>query len=121
MILLDTSVWIDHLRQQEQQLKPLLERNQIATHSFVIGELALGSMPRYDIILRSLAELPQVKVASDQEVLWLIKQHALQGSGIGYVDAHLLASTKLMPDGKLWSRDKRLSRIADELGIGYAE
>ena len=121
MILLDTSVWIDHLRLQEQKLKPLFERNLILVHPFVIGELALGSMPRYDLILRSLAELPQAKVASDQEVLWLIKQQALQGSGIGYIDAHLLASARLTPEGRLWSRDKRLARIADALGVGYAE
>jgi predicted nucleic acid-binding protein len=121
VILLDTSVWIDHLRQQERKLKPLFEHKLILVHPFVIGELALGSMPRYDLILRSLAELPQAKVASNEEVLWLIRQQSLQGSGIGYIDAHLLASAKLTPEGRLWSRDKRLSHIANALGVGYAE
>lgn len=121
MILLDTSVWIDHFRQQEQKLKPFLEGNLILAHPFIIGELALGSMPRYDLILRSLEELPKARIATDQEVLWLITQEALQGSGIGYVDAHLIASARLTPETRLWSRDKRLSRVAEALGVGYAE
>ncbi|CDN53260.1 Probable ribonuclease VapC 1 [Neorhizobium galegae bv. officinalis bv. officinalis str. HAMBI 1141] len=119
MILLDTSIWIDHLRKREEAVEFLLKRKQVLVHPFVIGEVALGPMPRYDLVLQSLSELPQALVASDPEVLLLIRQHSLMGSGIGYVDAHLLASTRLHEGTRLLTRDKRLARIATALGIGY--
>ncbi|MBW9052957.1 type II toxin-antitoxin system VapC family toxin [Rhizobium mesosinicum] len=118
MIILDTSVWIDHLRKREEEVEFLLKRQQILVHPFVLGEIALGSMPQYDLILQSLSELPQATVVSNFEALFLIKQHSLMGSGIGYIDAHLLASAKLAEGTRLLTRDKRLARIAEALGVG---
>nr|WP_246745930.1 type II toxin-antitoxin system VapC family toxin [Ciceribacter sp. L1K22] len=117
--MLDTSIWIDHLRRREEHVEFLLKRKQLLVHPFVMGEVALGSMPNYDLVLQSLSELPQAKVAKDLEVLVLIRQHSLMGSGIGYVDAHLLASARLLDGTRLLTRDKRLARIAEALGLGY--
>jgi predicted nucleic acid-binding protein len=117
VIILDTSIWIDHLKAGDERAAFLLKRNQVLVHPFVIGELALGSMPRYDLTIRSLSELPQARVAGNGEVLLLIKQHALMATGIGFVDAHLLASAKLS-SARLLTRDKRLARIARALDIG---
>lgn len=119
MILFDTSVWVDQLRKSEKHIELLLEQEQVIVHPFVIGELALGSMPRYDLVIRSLCELPQASVADTTEVLALIKRYSLMGSGIGYVDSHLMASAKLTPGGRLLTRDKRLARVAAAIGIGY--
>ena len=121
MILLDTSVWIDHLRKSEDLVGDLLAQDHILAHPFVIGELALGSMRRYDLMVTALLELPQAAMATTSEVLHFVKRHALMGSGIGYVDAHLLASAKLMPSTLLWTRDKRLKKIATALGVGFSE
>ncbi|MBO9193597.1 type II toxin-antitoxin system VapC family toxin [Rhizobium sp. 16-449-1b] len=119
MILLDTSLWIDHLRKNDGQVEFLLKRNQILVHPFVIGEIALGFMPRYDATIKALSELPQASVADNDEVLALISRHALMGSGIGYVDAHLLASVMLSAGSRLFTRDKRLARIATALEVGF--
>ncbi|RWX75983.1 type II toxin-antitoxin system VapC family toxin [Neorhizobium lilium] len=119
MILLDTSIWIDHLRKREEHVEFLLKRKQILVHPFVIGEIALGPMQRYDLVLRSLSELPQVVTASDSEVLAMIREHSLMGSGIGYVDAHLLASASLLESTRLYTRDKRLVRVAVALALSY--
>jgi predicted nucleic acid-binding protein len=117
MILVDTSVWIDHLRENDPALSALLGRRQILTHPFVIGELALGSLKQRDVILGSLRGLPRALVGTDEEVHSYIDQHALYGLGIGYVDAHLLAATSLTLDAQLWTRDKRLRSAAARLGI----
>ncbi|MGK6317506.1 type II toxin-antitoxin system VapC family toxin [Neorhizobium sp. DT-125] len=121
MILLDTSIWIDHLRKSEEHVEFLLKRQQILVHPFVLGEVALGSMPHYDLVLQSLSELPQAIVANNLEVLQLIKRHSLMGSGIGYVDAHLLASARLTDGTRLLTRDQRLARIAMALGVDHSE
>ena len=117
MILVDTSVWIDHLRENDPALSALLGRRQILTHPFVIGELALGSLKQRDVILGSLRGLPRALVGTHEEVDAYIDQHALYGLGIGYVDAHLLAATSLTLDAQLWTRDKRLRGAATRLGI----
>lgn len=119
MILIDTSVWIDHLRQSDPALTDLLTQNQVLAHPFVIGELALGNARQTDNLIRWLSGLPQPVVASNQEVMHLIRREALAGSGIGFVDVHLLASTRLTPGATLWTRDKRLAKVAYKLGIGY--
>lgn len=119
MIVVDTSVWIDHLHAREEHLEFLLKRKRIAVHPFVIGEIALGTMKHYDAIIESLSILPSAMMASNAEVLFTIKQESLMGSGIGYVDTHLLASVKLMPNARLWTRDKRLSKVAETLGVAY--
>lgn len=119
MILVDTSVWIDHLRQRDERLSTLLEQGQVLAHSFVIGELALGNLQNRDAILGALQDLPQAPIATDAEVLGFITANALQGLGIGYIDAHLLAATRLAPGAMLWTRDKRL--LAAGMRLGLAE
>lgn len=118
MILVDTSVWIDHLRDGDDDLSRLLEATQVLAHPFVVGEMACGNLANRAEVLRLLGDLPKAATASDQEVLYFIDQHRLMGRGIGYVDAHLLAAVLLNPPARLWTRDKRLGTIADELGLG---
>jgi hypothetical protein len=120
MILVDTSVWVDHLRAGDKTLAALLEAGRVMAHAFVIGELALGHLRRRQTILRALQDLPQATAAADAEVLLFIERHALAGLGIGYVDAHLLASTRLTAGSVLWTRDKRLSGVAERLRLGWS-
>jgi predicted nucleic acid-binding protein len=117
MILVDTSVWIDHLRHGDVELTRFLNTGQALTHRFVIGELALGNLHNRNTILSTLQNLPQVSVASNEEVLYFIETHALFGTGIGYVDAHLLAAVCLSPGALLWTRDKRLLAESIRLGL----
>ena len=117
MILVDTSVWIDHLRHGDVELTRLLNIGQVLTHRFVIGELALGSLQNRNTILSALQNLPHVTVASNEEALHFIETHALFGTGIGYVDAHLLAAVCLSPGSLLWTRDKRLLAESARLGL----
>jgi predicted nucleic acid-binding protein len=117
MILADTSVWIDHLRKGDAGLRRLLERGQVLSHPFVIGELAMGSLKQRDVVLSALQDLAKTAVAQEDEVLHFISQRALFGSGIGYFDAHLLAAVQLTPDALLWTRDKRLHEIAARLSL----
>ena len=118
MILVDSSVWIDHLREGDTRLVGLLEDGFVLGHAFVLGELACGRMRRRSEILALLADLPQATLASNGEVLGLIERRGPMGRGIGYVDAHLLAATLLTPEAALWTRDRRLAEIARELGAG---
>jgi predicted nucleic acid-binding protein len=120
VILVDKSVWVDHLRRGHEALVGLLEAGNVLAHPFVIGELALGNIPRRDLVLRALQDLPQANVATDREVLRFIHQHLLFGLGIGYVDAHLLAAVRLSSDAALWTRDRRLRAAADRLGVAMA-
>jgi predicted nucleic acid-binding protein len=115
VILVDTSVWVDHLRAGDRTLVRLLENSQVLVHPFVIGELALGNVRQRANLLAELQNLPQAPVASDQEVLRFIELHELFGLGIGYVDAHLLAAVRLSAGSSLWTRDKRLLAIAVHL------
>lgn len=117
MILVDTSVWIDHFRVGDTRLARLLENGLVLAHPFVIGELALGSFRDPAAILGALELLPQADAATHEEVLAFITTANLPGSGIGYVDAHLLASVRLTPDAGLWTRDKRLDAVAGRLGL----
>ncbi len=117
MILVDTSVWIDHLRVDNAVLKRLLSAGHVLTHPFVIGELALGEMRQREIILAALSDLPRAEPATDAEVLAFINREALFGRGIGYVDVHLLAAVRLTAGAELWTRDGRLRRVAEELGL----
>ena len=117
MILVDSSVWVDHLRQGDQRLVSLLNASQVLTHPFVVGELALGSLKNRESILGSLKGLPQAATATDEEVQQFIESNALFGLGIGYIDAHLLAAVRLNAGSQLWTRDKRLGAIANRMGL----
>jgi len=117
VILVDTSVWIDHLRARDEILAALLDEGRVLSHPFVIGELALGRLRERAPVLINLGRLPAATVASDHEVLGFIDRHRLFGSGIGYIDAHLLASAHLTADATLWTRDRRLAAIAQRLHV----
>ena len=117
MILVDTSVWVDHLRCADPRLVRLLEEAQVATHPFVVGEVALGAIRDRRGVLSGLADLPTAVEATDAEVLEFIAGKSLAGSAIGYVDAHLLASAMLTPHCTLWTRDKRLLAAASALEL----
>jgi len=117
MILVDTSVWIDHLRQKDARLIQLLNEGRVFTHPFVTGELALGSFRNRDTVLNALQNMAQAPVTTDGEVLRFIERNALHGLCIGYVDAHLLASARLAPVARLWTRDKRLLATSIRLGL----
>lgn len=119
MILVDTSVWIEFLRRASPRadLREALESGEVVTHPFVIGELALGSLGRQRTrVLSDLRLLPQLPAASDAEVLNLIDARSLAGRGIGWVDAHLLASA-LLGAARLWTLDARLARAASAVGL----
>ena len=117
MILVDTSVWIEHLRLASAILTELLGDGEVLGHPFVLGELALGHLGRREEILRMLRRLPQVDSASHREVLQFVDREALFGRGIGYVDAHLLAAARLTSGTKLWTHDRRLQTVATQLGL----
>lgn len=120
MILVDTSVWADHFRAADRHLQQLLEAGAVLGHPFVIGELALGNLRDRNETLTALGNLLEAVTASAPEVLHLIAQRELAGTGLGYVDVHLLAAAQLSLDARLWTRDKRLARAADALGLAYA-
>ena len=120
-MLVDTSVWVDHLRRGDAQLASALERGQVLMHPFVVGELACGSLAERATVLELLQQLPAAVVADGDEVLGFIEQHALHNKGIGYIDVHLLAATALTPGARLWTRDKRLLVAAHALGLELAD
>ena len=119
MILVDTSVWIDHLQKGVPELAAALENDEVLTHPFVIGELACGSLRNRAEVLYLLNVLPSAVVATHDETLFLVEERKLMGKGIGYIDAHLLASVMLASDARLWTRDKRLATIAAELRLAH--
>ncbi len=119
MILVDTSVWVDHLRAGDEELAELLNSAQVSAHPFVVGELACGNLRDRAEVLRLLQDLPQTPVARDAEVLFFIEQHRLMGRGVGYIDAHLLAATALSDSARFWTRDQRLAAVAHDLKLAY--
>lgn len=121
MILVDTSVWVDHLRSGDAQLIDLLERAQVVMHPFVVGEMACGSLGDRSSVLELLQDLPVASVAESEEVLGFIERHVLHGKGIGYVDVHLLASVALTEGTKLWTRDKQLLVAAQAQGCAFPD
>ncbi|MDA0989666.1 MAG: type II toxin-antitoxin system VapC family toxin [Verrucomicrobia bacterium] len=120
MVLVDTSVWIDHLRKRSPRLAGLLDDGEVATHPFVIGELACGNLVNRKEILSLLHSLPAVARVKDEEILFFIEQHPLAGRGLGLIDVHLLASSKLS-EHPLWTKDKRLTSAAEALGLGFGQ
>ncbi len=119
MILVDTSVWIDHFRFVDEELVFLLESGQVVNHHFVTGELACGNLRNRDEILNLLKSLPQALTATEEEVLYFMEQHQLMGQGLGYIDCHLLTATALTPSTLLWTRDKRLKVAATSINLIY--
>jgi predicted nucleic acid-binding protein len=118
VILVDTSIWVDHLRAEHSTLVNLLEDGLVLAHPWVTGELALGHLSQRREVIGLLSSLPRATVASTDEILTLIEGHQLYGLGIGYVDAQLLAATRLTAETELWTTDKRLAAAAARLGCG---
>lgn len=119
MILVDTSVWIDHLHRADPDLVRLLEHADVLTHPMVIGEIALGSIKDRALILQALDDLPTAVSAVDDEVISFIEQRALHGLGLNLVDVHILASVILTPEARLWTRDRRLREVAGGMSLSY--
>lgn len=121
MILIDTSVWIDHFKQPIAALENLAQGDHVLGHPFITGELAVGHLRDWNAALAMLRRLLQARIASEVEFLTLISVERLSATGLGFVDVHLLASCRITPGTKLWSRDKRLAKYADRLGVAWAE
>ncbi|MEA3062518.1 MAG: hypothetical protein QOJ94_2299 [Sphingomonadales bacterium] len=119
MVLVDSSVWTDHFRSADSDLLRLLMREEVLAHRFVIGELMLAGLYRRPDVLRELRMLPAAPLPTPTEVERLIEAKRLDGRGIGYVDATLLAAVRLLPGACLWTRDRRLAALAAETGVGY--
>ena len=117
MVLVDTSIWIDHFHKTDPSILALANADEVSMHPAIIGELALGNLKQRAMILNYLKNLSPAPIARDEEVLHLIEAHKLQGKGIGWVDAHLLASA-LLGNLVLKTKDKRLAQIAKILGVG---
>lgn len=117
MILVDTSIWLDHFHRPDLELEGLLRVSNVLVHPFVVGEIALGSFPRRVALLDYLAALRRALVVTDEEVLRLIEDCELYGCGIGYGDVQLLASVLLTSGSRLWTRDRALRKVAQQLSI----
>jgi len=117
VILVDTSVWVDHLAAEDPAMAELLRAGKVLMHPYVLGEIALGNLRQRELILASLSDLPQADVAEADEVLRLVQRGRLWGSGIGYVDAHLLAALRLTGTVSLWTRDRKLASVAQSVGV----
>nr|VFJ65454.1 MAG: hypothetical protein BECKDK2373B_GA0170837_11504 [Candidatus Kentron sp. DK] len=119
MILVDTSIWVDHLRRTNEKLSALLGNDAVLIHPFVIGELACGSLHHRQRVLSGLHEIPLTAVVSNRDVMGFIERNALFGLGIVWIDVHLLAATARTESCQLWTRDKRLRLQAERLNISY--
>jgi predicted nucleic acid-binding protein len=119
VILVDTSVWIDHIRAPSGDLAALLMLGKVMQHRFVTVEVALGSLSRRPAMIEHLQSLPVAIEVDHKTLLAFIEETDLHAKGIGFVDAHLLASTLKIPEGRLWTRDKRLRAQAERLDISY--
>jgi predicted nucleic acid-binding protein len=117
VILVDTSIWIDHLHRTDPRLYALLGEANVCAHPMIIGELALGSLRDRTNILDLMNALPRTPVATHEEILLFVHRHVLCGIGLSLVDAHLLAALRLSPGDRLWTRDRRLQQAADKLGL----
>jgi predicted nucleic acid-binding protein len=117
VILVDTSVWIDHFHQAVPELVEQLERDEVGCHPLVIEELALGSIPRRDQVLDDLEALHGFPVLTHQELLSTVGRWRLWGRGLSAVDVHLLGSAALRPGATLWTRDRRMNLAAEEMGV----
>jgi predicted nucleic acid-binding protein len=116
MILVDTSVWIQHLRKGSERLMSLLYNEEVLSHPFVLGELACGSLQNREKILQLIESLPQAHIVEHEDVMRFLDAEELYGRGLGWIDVHLLAST-LLSGSTIWTLDKKLQDIASKLGI----
>lgn len=119
MIIVDTNVWIDHLNEADPTLIAIVDEVRQRIHPFVIGELALSNLRDRSTIIELLEAMPLAEAALHEEVMRLIADHDLYGSGIGYVDAHLLASAKLTLGSQVWTRDRRLAAACNRFGVSF--
>lgn len=119
MILVDSSIWIGHLRNTDAALALALAEGRVGQHPFVIAELALGSLSNRDRFLAMLSLLPAASVVDQTALLAFIAEHRLFGTGLGMVDAHLLASASESPGVRLWTADRRLAEQAERIGLSY--
>ncbi|MEN2740003.1 type II toxin-antitoxin system VapC family toxin [Microbacterium sp. X-17] len=117
MILVDTSIWIDHLHRADSTLTSLLESDEVGTHPLVIEELALGSLARRSVVLELIASLRRFPILRHDELLALVERRRLWGLGLSATDAHLLGSVALVPGARIWTRDKRLAAACTSAGI----
>jgi hypothetical protein len=118
MILADTSVWIDHFHHTDEGLKDLLLSNQVCIHPFILGELSCGNIRNRKEVLSLLRTIKSIDLVLDEEVFILIEERNLFGRGLGFTDIHLLASA-LIHHVPIWTRDKSLKLVAEQLAIGY--
>ena len=118
MILVDTSIWIDHFHHSDEGLIDLLLSNQVCIHPFIIGELSCGNLSIRKEILSLLRAIKSIDVVLDEEVFMLIDERKLFGKGLGFIDIHLLASA-LIHQVPIWTRDKSLKLVAGQLGVSY--
>jgi predicted nucleic acid-binding protein len=121
VILVDTSIWIDHLHAEERVLVTLLGDDNVGCHPYVIEELALGSVRQRSRVLALLGNLRTFPVLTHEEVLALVDRRRLWGRGLSAIDAHLLGSVALVPGARLWTRDKRLLAACRERGVSCLE
>jgi predicted nucleic acid-binding protein len=117
LILADTSVWIDHFRSGNKKLRKILNDGQLVIHPWIVAELALGALRNRSTTLGMLDHLPRVRVAQISELRLVIEARRLYGIGIGFTDAHLIAAVFLNPPALLWTKDRRLRQVAENLGI----
>jgi predicted nucleic acid-binding protein len=118
MVLVDTSVWVSHLRNGNMGLEKLLNDGEVVCHPFIVGELACGNLKNRHEILKYLQSLPMTILAEDEEVLKFIENNHLMGMGLGYIDVHLIASA-VLTNAPLWTLDKTLDKITKKIGINY--
>jgi predicted nucleic acid-binding protein len=119
MIVVDSSIWIDHFHVGDERISVLIDAEAALVHPFVYGEILLGSLRDRAGVAEYLGDLPEAQPAEQEEVIYLLGRYRLFSRGIGFVDLHLLASTLLRRGARLWTRDKRLLAVAEELGIAY--
>ncbi len=120
MILVDTSVWIDHLLSPEAHLRELLDAREVLIHAMVVGEISCGRLRNREEVLQRLSDLPAINECEHAEVRLMIERRGLMGRGIGFIDAHLLCSVLSRQDTVIWTRDRGLRQIADDFGVAYA-
>jgi predicted nucleic acid-binding protein len=118
-IIADSSIWIDHINKGDVDLATQLRRRRIVLHPMIVGEVALGSIANRTAVLNELQKLPHARPASHAEVMAMIEWLKLFSSGLGYVDVHLLACARHLPNGRLWTRDKALQAEAERLGVAF--